>query len=151
MILLKLCKLTYLINGCYSEKNKKEYIIFKVLKTPCVQDLTEFISNMETRKDFAKNILYFQNINTAERIVIVFLAFGWTITAIINIVFIKTNNIVDYFDHHTYLPLIGYSFMIPQIFSICEAWANALMIALFNSLQFDDYNKKLTGKLNFFK
>ena len=40
----------------------KEYILFKVLKTPCVQDLTEFISNMETRKEFSKNLIYFSNV-----------------------------------------------------------------------------------------
>lgn len=57
----------------------------------------------------------------------------------------------EYFDKNVYMPLIGFSFVVPQIFSICEAWANALIITMFNSLQSDDYNKKLTGSQNFYK
>ena len=110
-----------------------------------MQDLTEFISNMETRKDYSNNILYFKNIQLTEKIVAIFLSLAWLTCITVNIIFIYTDNILDYLDHHTYLPLIGYSFMVPQIFSICEAWANSLMITLFNSLQFDDYNKKLSG------
>jgi len=129
----------------------KDYIEFKVLKTPCVQDLTEFISNMETRKSFSKNLIYFSNIQTAEKVVAIFLAVSWTICVIINIVFVATGNIIDYFDHHTYLPLICLSFVATQIFAVCEAWANALMITLFNSLQYDDYNKKRFTDENYFK
>jgi len=52
------------------EKCMKEYILFIVKKTPCVQDLTEYISNMESRKEFSKNLLYFSNIEKAERVLV---------------------------------------------------------------------------------
>lgn len=81
----------------------------------------------------------------------IFQGVSWIICIAINIGFIASYNTLNYFDKNVYLPLIGYSFMVPQIFSICEAWANALIITLFNSLQFDDYNKKLTGTTNFYK
>lgn len=89
---------------------------------------------MESRKEFSKNLLYFQNIQTAEKWITVFLGVSWVVCIVINIAYIYTDNIIDYFNHHTYLPLISFSFVAPQIFSICEAWANALMITLFNSL-----------------
>jgi hypothetical protein len=63
---------------------------------------------MGTRKDFSKNILYFSNVAKAEKIVTYFLCISWAICIAINIGTIETYNIVDYFDHHTYIPLIGF-------------------------------------------
>lgn len=116
------------------EKQMREYHLFGVLKTPCVQDLTEFISNMKTRKEFSKNLLYFKNIQKTETAVNYFLAISWFICIGINIGYIFSDRTVNYFDHNTFLPLIGFSFIATQIFSVCEAWANALMITLFNSV-----------------
>lgn len=121
----------------------KEFIIFIVKKTPCVQDLTEYISNMESRKECSKNLIYFSYIQKTERIMTYFLGTAWIVSICINIGLMVTGNIMDYFDHNVYLPLIGFTFIGPQVFSVCEAWANALMITLFNSLQFEDYNKYL--------
>jgi hypothetical protein len=44
-------------------KKKKEYKIFKVMTTPCVSDITEFITQMETRKNFSKNLKYYIILN----------------------------------------------------------------------------------------
>lgn len=129
----------------------KEYILFKVYKTPCVQDLTEYISNMETRKSYSNNLLYFQNVQMTEKFLTIFLAVCWVACVTIDIALIYTGNLVDYFDHHMYLVLIGFSFIVTQIFWICEAWANSLMITLFNSLQFDDYNKHYSDEKNLIK
>jgi hypothetical protein len=93
------------------EKNMKHFIKFRVHKTPCVQDLSEFISNMKTRKEFSKNLLYFKNIQKTERVVNWFLAISWTVCVGVNIAEIATNNDIDYFDHHSYLPLIAFSFI----------------------------------------
>jgi hypothetical protein len=112
-----------------------------------VQDLSEFISNMKTRKEFSKNLIYFKNIQKTERVVNWFLAISWSVCIAINIAEILTGNDVDYFDHHTYLPLIAFSFLGTQIFSVCEAWANALMDTLFNCVQSDDYNKTYSKEL----
>jgi hypothetical protein len=112
----------------------KEYILFIVKKTPCVQDLTEYISNMESRKEYSKNLLYFSNIEKAEKALVWLQGISWAVCIILNVSFVSTNNTMSYADHHTYLPLIGFSFIAPQIFAVCEAWANALMITLFNSL-----------------
>jgi energy-converting hydrogenase Eha subunit H len=125
------------------EKSMKQYIIFIVKKTPCVQDLTEYISNMESRKEFSKNLIYFHNQQKIEQMMSYFLGVAWATSVVINIALIVSGNTIDLFDHHTYLPLIGFTFIGPQIFSVCEAWANALMISLFVSLQFEDYNKYL--------
>ncbi|CDW88835.1 transmembrane protein [Stylonychia lemnae] len=133
------------------ERSKKEYKLFEVQTTPCVTDLTEFINNMETKKNFSKNLLYFSNAKLAEKILNFFLGFSWLICISINISFILTDRSLDYFDQNVYLTLIGYSFMVPFIFSICEAWANALIITLFNTLQYEDYYKLLPGSHNLYK
>ena len=91
----------------------KEYILFRVKKTPCIQDLTEYVSNMDSRKEYSKNLLYFSNVQKAEKVVTIFLIVSWFVCVVINLIFIFTHNIMDYFDHHTYLPLIGLSFIVP--------------------------------------
>ena len=100
---------------------------------------------METKKNFSKNLLYFSNVNLAEKILDIFLFFSWIVCISINIAFIVSHKSLDFFDQNVYLTLIGYSFMAPFIFSICEAWANALIITLFNTLQYEDYNKLIPG------
>ena len=101
---------------------------------------------MESRKEFSKNLLYFSNFEKIERVIKWFQGISWVVCIILNVSFVWTGNIMDYADHHTYLPLIGFSYIAPQIFAVCEAWANALMITLFNSLQFDDYNLWISDK-----
>jgi hypothetical protein len=105
---------------------------------------------METRKEFSKNLIYFSNFQKIDRITTYCVAAAWFVCVTLNVSYIYSGNVLDYFDQNTYLPLIGFTFVVPQIFAICEAWANALMITLFNSLQFDDYNKRYMGK-NYFK
>lgn len=78
-----------------------------------------------------------------EKVVFIFLATFWIICLVINIIYTKYDMNKDYFDQNVYLPLIGYSFVVPQVVSLCEAWANALMLSLFKALQSDDYNRKL--------
>ena len=63
-----------------------------------------------------------------------FVGIAWAVCVVLNVSQIYTRNIADYLNHHTYLPLISLSFVLVQIFSVCEAWANALMITLFDSL-----------------
>ena len=44
------------------QRSYKEYKLFGVLKTPCIQDLSEFISNMGARKEGSMQLLYYSNI-----------------------------------------------------------------------------------------
>jgi hypothetical protein len=41
------------------QKSFKEYKVFGVLKTPCIQDLSEFISNNGARKKGTNQLLYY--------------------------------------------------------------------------------------------
>jgi hypothetical protein len=68
---------------------------------------------MKTRKEFSKNLLYFKNIQKTELAVNWFLGISWTICLIVNLAQIFTGNDIVYFDHHTYLPLIAFSFVTP--------------------------------------
>ena len=104
---------------------------------------------MDDRKKSTINLLYFHQIKRAESVINCFLGIAWVVCVTLNLIYIYTGNIADYMNHNSYLPLISFSFVAVQIFYVCEAWANALMITLFESLQFDDYNKKFSGK-NYF-
>ena len=93
------------------QKSYKEYKIFGVLKTPCIQDLSEFISNMDDRKKSTNKLLYFQNIKRAESVINCFLGIAWVVCVTLNLIYIYTGNIADYMNHNSYLPLISFSFV----------------------------------------
>lgn len=47
-----------------------------------------------------------------EKFLTIFLAVCWVACVTIDIALIYTGNLVDYFDHHMYLVLIGFSFIV---------------------------------------
>ncbi len=66
-----------------------------------------------------------------EKVLFFFQASSWFVCVSINIALYFTNNLKDYFDQNVYLVLIGFCFVIPTLYNVCEAWANAILLTLF--------------------
>lgn len=148
-------------------KKITKYYFFKVKKTPCIQDLEEYImfnTNLNWRKDRTAladmgkdDLIYYSNRvwfkNGFER----FYTISWTLCFLLDIIyFIVTTQLQENkksfkeFQVSDSLTLLVFMyFLVPSILHISEAWANVVLQILIDILQLTDYNKSLfTGMMD---
>jgi hypothetical protein len=131
--------------------DERGFKMFKVIETPIITELKTLFENIESQEQDKRLILFDQQkvlwkrIMNIVLIVILICAFALSLTWII----VKGVKFYKMLSHPVYMIIVLYYISIPTMLKIIDAWSNSVIISLSESLQEEDYNKKL--KYNYFK
>ena len=123
-----------------------------VEKTPYLDHINTFVSEMATKSKKKKNVklLYFKNRAEVTKQVYKTHCIGWAICILFSLIYTLTRENSGFIEkisvqdgdgltsdvkmvrlNIAFLPIIGLEFVIPVVYRFCESWSNAVMQELF--------------------
>ena len=141
-------------------KHIKKYYLFEVKKTPCIQDLAEYITfntdllheDQSSLADKDKNdLIYYNNKKRFEEAVARTSLVLWILCLLTDLAYYFIFSDVKQMKFQLsdcHLMLACLNFFIPAIIKVAEAWSNSVIHSLFDILRVSDYNKKFNSQIN---
>lgn len=141
-------------------RSYKKYNLFKVTRSPCIQDLNEYISFYTDLKteDYQSsmadknkdNLIYYTHKKAFNSQLTNFSLGIWLTSVVADIVYFfvlgDSANVRFGFSNCS-MVLTSLNFIIPTLIKVGEAWTNAVFYRLFEKLQIEDYNKKFNSQI----
>lgn len=127
-------------------KNIKKYYIFKVLKTPCIVDLAEYITfntdlqneDLSSLADKNKdNLIYYKMKKDFFKILEKVSIVAWLICYLVDLAYffvLRGNDKANFQLSVSHFVLLCSNFLIPLILNVAEAWSNSVLHTLFDIL-----------------
>jgi len=131
--------------------DERGYNVFEVIETPIITELKQLFDNIDNEKDDKQKILFDQQKLIWKKIMNIVLMILFCLAFALSLTWITLKDVPFQvmLCHPIYMIIIMYYISVPTMLKIIDAWSNALMVSLSESLQKNDYNKQFAN--NYFQ